>query len=1450
MHHLKKFLIGLVFLSSVYGCQATRSDLDHQKNFGEIAGGLLALSATDITANLDVYDTSGKSIARQELTIRDNQVLGQAILLPSDANYTFVISFLTTDAQGSVALAYARVNKTINPSQNQVRYVEEDILYENPNGIENSLSANLSDGNFSIPNLDLDGDGVSNLNEIIDGSDARDAQSKNIPPVITFDNLDADGDGIFDTIVMGDEPITITGTVTDVAGVDKLFFEFLNQNSFLQEIALIELNAEEETFSIIFQSNQLRVGSYDFPLIARDTLGNRSLASDNTLSLQIDETPDDNAGPLIGINGLLEDDTISGIVDLQIVIYDLSPISSYRVLDPRGQEVTGLTNQDVSGQTVSLTYQLDTNTLETGSHSLQIDATDSLGQQTTRVIRFNVDNAEDNAGPIITIREGLGEPGETLDAAVNIIVEAEDRNGVTSLVMVQPAGIDDQNSSPSILTALINPLDFRQSPYTFVFEAVDGLGNTSRFQVERPVENKGPIVEVSLRAPTGVTSGCADSSVGTAFSCRSEQSLRYRGQTDVIVTASRQDDLPGQQVELSRVSFSDSSAFTDLGSGFSTQEKYFLDTPESTGDDCCLYSVTATAEDDRSKVTTKTFSIVYDNIRPVVSGFGGNYQIPVVSIGKVAVDFELDASSSYDLPRFDAPAEANGQIVSYSWCQLNENDGSEFEVLDPSVDLTRFNSFRWGATCLDGSDSIYRGSLSAEKNTAVVRLIIEDEVGLTTTQYFMIYRDADQDGIRFDDDNCPSVPNPEQTDTDRDELGDLCDPDADNDGFANDDDNCFSEANVNQADFDGDGYGDECDDDIDGDRLLNTSSEEYDNDGDGVDDSDEGGDTAPCANDPYRSPNHPEILGDGIDNNCNGEIDQVTDIDAGLYHTCAIVEGTNLYCWGLNHLGQTQIPAEVKNAERIHEVSTGHNHTCVRADFGTEATSNQVVCWGDINSTEILAGGSYADSLFGAITSGNRFSCGIAEGGGSFSCWGDVPDGADSLSGSVTNIQAGESHICGLTTSSGEASCVGLPDAAPSGGLSFLASGSGFSCGVTELNTVACWWGGATGALDASLSEFETGAGLRMVDAKDQNLCFLTDSAVACFPGPIAGIEAPSGVYFVKIAVGKHHACGITGAGQVHCWGDITDGKAIVPKPDIIEVETNEAQTCVLEKPSGSFNQVWCWPHSNPDASLDDLLTVTDHSPIEFDAGFNPRKIAVGLDIVCALDSDGRLACDGELLNGSSPRIPVDLTSFIGSSAPRFHEIVLGDSFLCGLEIGDAGSSAGRVHCLGSLSGFILGTEDFEQIEADGDQLCGLTTDGVILCKLRTETPLRRLATNNFSKIATGGDAYCGVFFSGYTTGEGNYRCLSPSAPAPATTDFFIDIDTHENYLCGQNSNRTLSCFGNSSIELDSPILNPDPYSVMDFDLAEDHACALEIVSIRDGSDDFGSVTCWGRVVR
>ena len=81
--------------------------------------------------------------------------------------------------------------------------------------------------------------------------------------------------------------------------------------------------------------------------------------------------------------------------------------------------------------------------------------------------------------------------------------------------------------------------------------------------------------------------------------------------------------------------------------------------------------------------------------------------------------------------------------------------------------------------------------------------------------------DFDGDGVRNRDDNCWKYDNADQSDRDRDRVGDICDPDRDNDQLANEADNCPDRRNGSQTDMDGDGTGDACDGDVDGDGIDN-----------------------------------------------------------------------------------------------------------------------------------------------------------------------------------------------------------------------------------------------------------------------------------------------------------------------------------------------------------------------------------------------------------------------------------------------------------------------------------------------------------------------------------------------------------------------------------------------------------------------------------------------------
>lgn len=170
---------------------------------------------------------------------------------------------------------------------------------------------------------------------------------------------------------------------------------------------------------------------------------------------------------------------------------------------------------------------------------------------------------------------------------------------------------------------------------------------------------------------------------------------------------------------------------------------------------------------------------------------------------------------------------------------------------------------------------------------AIVGLFTKCDIG----SYETIKTDDDEDGYINALDNCPTLSNASQTDTDGDNIGDICDPDIDGDGVLNANDffptislggrldtdgdgipnvcdaacitagmyadpdidndtvlngadNCVYDVNTDQNDIDGDGLGDVCDSDIDGDSVDNADDNcpgisnplQVDSDGNGLGD--------------------------------------------------------------------------------------------------------------------------------------------------------------------------------------------------------------------------------------------------------------------------------------------------------------------------------------------------------------------------------------------------------------------------------------------------------------------------------------------------------------------------------------------------------------------------------------------------------------------------------------
>jgi alpha-tubulin suppressor-like RCC1 family protein len=143
----------------------------------------------------------------------------------------------------------------------------------------------------------------------------------------------------------------------------------------------------------------------------------------------------------------------------------------------------------------------------------------------------------------------------------------------------------------------------------------------------------------------------------------------------------------------------------------------------------------------------------------------------------------------------------------------------------------------------------------------------------------------------------------------------------------------------------------------------------------------------------------------------------VTAIALGSYHACAIASGGAAKCWGANASGQlgngstseSRIPASVSGlSSGVRSISGGTGHTCAVVDGGG------VMCWG-LNSHGQLGNNSTANSSVPvpvsgissgatAVAVGQWHSCALMS-GGHVMCWGYNQDGE------LGNNSTSESHV-------------------------------------------------------------------------------------------------------------------------------------------------------------------------------------------------------------------------------------------------------------------------------------------------------------------------------------------------------------------------------------------------------------------------------------------------------
>ena len=439
-------------------------------------------------------------------------------------------------------------------------------------------------------------------------------------------------------------------------------------------------------------------------------------------------------------------------------------------------------------------------------------------------------------------------------------------------------------------------------------------------------------------------------------------------------------------------------------------------------------------------------------------------------------------------------------------------------------------------------------------------------------------------------------------------------------------------------------------------------------------------------------------------------------ISAGDFHTCAVLAGGDVTCWGSGLSGALgngssgivdvpPAPVSLPGGAAAVGVSAGPFVSCALLAAG------DISCWGN-GGHHMLGTGSLVNAMTPSpvvTLPGGREASAVAVGshsvcaavGAGISCWGDDRYG-----------EAGVGEANGDNTLPSDP--IDLPGVNPGAEIVAFTSGT---CSRQSGGKVRCWGidddgQRGLGTSDAEAHDAPSGTAVTLpgvnsassIDAGNEHVCAIqTDGSLACWgldqmgqvgngAGSSAAVLAPEAIALpspgtaVDIGLGYAFSCAVLTGGAVTCWGDDSDGQlgnggatgvvhappspVTLPSPGTAsKITAGRAFACAVL----TDGKVTCWGddgwgqlgNGSPSADV-----TAPPAPITLPSPGTATDVDAGRETACALLTDGHVACWGrrssEQIGGSGSSVTTPVLVDLPSPGTALG-ISVGESHVCAL---------------------------------------------------------------------------------------------------------------------------------------------------------------------------------------